>query len=453
MRLAVLSVFFFTLFSCPSAFAQPTVLSKDPRVEQIVRAVSAEHIRATIEKLVSFGTRHTLSTATDPNRGIGAARRWIRSEFERSSANSGGRMTVAFDECTLPPSPRVNRATTIVNVVATLRPKEENLPSAHQTIIISGHYDSRVTDVMDSVSNAPGADDDASGAALVLELARVLSGADVRATLVFICFAGEEQGLYGSQHFADEAAKQGQPIEAVLNNDIVGAIHGGDGDVDSTTVRVFSQALSPLDTGTVLRRVNTLGLENDRPSRSLARYCKEIGERYVPHFTVRMIYRADRFLRGGDQMPFHQHGFAAVRFSESKENFDHQHQNVRTEGGVEYGDLLKFVNLRYCANIARVNAAVAASIAFAPPRPTDAGLVVSGLAYGSTLHWTPAQGIDAAGYFVRWRETSSPVWQHAEFTTDTTATLKVSKDNALFGVQAVSKQGDASLYAIPMPVR
>ena len=446
---------FFSLlfFITPILVAQPRIPKPDPRVERIVQSVSPAHLRSTIEKLVSFGTRQTLSNASDPTHGIGAARQWIRSEFERYAANSAGRMTVAFDEFTQPVSPRIDRPTTLVNVVATLRPRNESDPSAKQTIIISGHYDSRVTDVMDSVSNAPGADDDGSGAALVLELARVLSGADVRATVVFVCFAGEEQGLYGSQHYADEAAKRGMPIEAVLNNDIVGAIDGGDGQVDSTSVRVFSQALSPLDTGTVLRRENMLGLENDGPSRSLARYCKEIGERYVPHFTVRMIYRADRFLRGGDHMSFHQHGFAAVRFSESKENFNHQHQDVRKEGGVEYGDLLKFVNPRYCANIARVNAAVAASIALAPPRPADPGMVVSGLAYGTTLHWKADHEGDVAGYQVRWRETNSPVWQYSRFTADTTAVLKESKDDFLFGIQAVSAHGDPSLYAIPMPVR
>ncbi len=441
------------LLSTATLVAQPETPTKDPRIEQIVRAVSPDHIRATIEKLVSFGTRQTLSDASDPNHGIGAARRWIRSEFERYAADSHGRMTVAYDEFTQPISPRINRPTTIANVVATLRPSDESMPAARQTVIISGHYDSRVTDVMDSVSNAPGADDDGSGAALVLELARVLSNADVKATVVFICFAGEEQGLYGSQHYADAAAKQGMPIEAVLNNDIVGAIRGGDGQVDSTTVRVFSQALSPLDTGNVLRRVNMLGLENDGPSRSLARYCKEVGERYVPHFTVRLIYRADRFLRGGDHMSFHQHGFAAVRFSESREDFHHQHQDVRTEGGVAYGDLLKFINPRYCATIARVNAAVAASIALAPPRPADAGMVVSGLGYGTTLRWNADRTNDVAGYFVRWRETDASRWQHSLFTADTTAALKESKDDFLFGIQAVNTHGDASLYSVPMPVR
>ena len=196
-----------------------------------------------------------------------------------------------------------------------------------------------------------------------------------------------------------------------------------------------------------------LGLENDGPSRSLARYCTEIGERYVPHFTVRMIYRADRFLRGGDHMSFHQHGFAAVRFSESRENFNHQHQDVRTEGGVAYGDLLKFINPRYCATIARVNAAVAASIALAPPRPADAGMVVSGLGYGTTLRWNADRTNDVAGYFVRWRETDASRWQHSLFTADTTAALKESKDDFLFGIQAVNTHGDASLYSVPMPVR
>ncbi len=435
------------------AAAQPKIPSKDPRVEQVVRAVSPDHIRANIEKLVSFGTRQTLSNTTDPNRGIGAARRWIKSEFERYATASKGRMTVAFDEFVQPVSPRIPRPTTIVDVVATLRPADTTQPSSRRRILIGGHYDSRVSDILDTVNNAPGADDDGSGAALVLELARVLSTADVRTTIMFVCFAGEEQGLYGSEHLAEEAQQEGWTIDAVLNNDIVGAIRGGDGQVDSTTVRVFSQALSPLDTGSVLKRINALGLENDGPSRSLARYSKEIGERYVPHFSVRMIYRGDRFLRGGDHMSFHQRGFAAVRFSESKEDFNHQHQDIRMENGIQYGDLLKFVNPRYCANIVRVNAAIAASLAFAPQPPAAPSLVIHGLAYGTTLRWDRDHEGGLAGYLVRWRETSSPTWQHERFTADTTLTLTESKDDFFFSVQAVSSQGDPSLYAIPIPAR
>ena len=435
------------------AFAQQEKPTADLRVQNIVGSVSPDRIRADIEKLVSFGTRHTLSDTSDPRRGIGAARKWIFSEFERSAAASHGRMTVAFDEFSEPPSARVPRPTNIVNVVATLRPFPTTGTSDGRTIVVSGHYDSRATDVMDATSDAPGADDDGSGTALVLELARVFSTADVRATVVFICYAGEEQGLYGSTHRAAMAAQVGARIEAVLNNDIVGGDHGGDGQVDSETVRVFSAAMNPADTGAALNRVNSLGLENDGPSRSLARYCKEIGERYVPGFSVRLVYRGDRFLRGGDQLPFHQKGFAAVRFSESKEDFNHQHQNVRDEGGVRHGDLPGFVNERYCANIARINAAVAASLAFSPPPPAHAVMILKGLAYGTDLRWSKNAGKDVAGYLIRWRDTSSPVWQHSAFTPDTTISLAAGKDDYLFGVQSVSTAGDPSLYSIPLPAR
>ncbi len=425
----------------------------DPRVAEIVRRVSAARISDTIEKLVSFGTRHTLSDTADPAHGIGAARRWIKAEFERSAAASGGRMSVAFDRFVIPASPRVPVPTPSDNVVATLRPSDTTQPSAKRIIIISGHYDSRDTDVMDAVSPAPGADDDGSGAALVLELARVMSGADVRATVVFICFAGEEQGLFGSKHWASMAAEGGLRIEADLNNDIVGGTHGGDGSIDSTSVRVFSEALNPADTGRVLARLNALGLENDGPSRSLARYCKEIGENYVPHFSVRLIYRGDRFLRGGDHLSFHQNGFAAVRFSEAKENFIRQHQNVRLENGVQYGDLPRFVDPEYCARIARVNAAVAASLALGPAPPSHVGMLTKDLSYGTELRWDRDRESDVAGYYVRWRATSAPIWENSIFTTDTTTSLDVSKDDFLFGIQAVDRSGDASLYSIPLPVR
>lgn len=359
-------------------------------------------------------------------------------------------MTVAYDPFVLPRSQRTPVPVQGANVIATLHPRIQEPGTESRTIIISGHYDSRATDVMDVTGDAPGADDDGSGTALVMELARVMANLDTRATVVFVCYTGEEQGLFGSTHLAEQTARQGRGIDAVFNNDIVGGVRGGNGEVDSTSVRVFSAALSPLDTGATLARRNALGLENDGPSRSLARYIKETAGIYVPGFAVRLIYRGDRFLRGGDHIPFHQQGIAAVRFSESKENFDHQHQNVRVASGVQYGDLLQFVDARYCAEIARVNAAAAASLALAPPEPAAAAIIVSGLAYDTQLRWNRIWGPGVAGYRVQWRETSSPVWEHSIFTTDTTVTLKASKDDNLFGVQTVDAEGDASAYAIPL---
>lgn len=429
--------------------AQQQLPTKDKRIEELLNRISAANIRASIEKLVSFGTRHTLSDTAGATRGIGAARRWIKSEFERYAATSGGRLTVAYDPFVIPQSQRTPNAVAGVNVVATLHPRAHGSELGSRTIIISGHYDSRATDVMDATSDAPGADDDGSGTALVLELARVMATLDTRSTVKFVCYTGEEQGLFGSLHYAESTVRDGIEVEAVFNNDIVGGIRGENGEVDSASVRVFSAAFSQRDTGGVFMRRNALGLENDGASRSLARYISETGALYVPGFIVRMVYRGDRFLRGGDHVPFHQRGNAAVRFSESKENFDHQHQNVRVEKGVEYGDNSRFVNVEYCARIARVNAAAAASIALAPSMPGDAGILVSGLAYDTRLRWKGVHEPGVAGYLVRWRETTSSVWEHSLFTQDTAVTVNASKDDVLFGVQTVDDEGDTSLYAIP----
>ncbi len=425
--------------------------ANDARIEAIVRQISPERLRANVDSLVHFGTRHTLSDTTSPTRGIGAARRWIRSQFEEYAKLSHNRMSVAYQQTIIPPGPRIPAPTAVVNVIATLRPSDPANPSANRTIIIGGHYDSRATDVMDATSDAPGADDDGSGSALVVELARVLSRQEFNATVVFVCFAGEEQGLYGSTALATRARSEGWDVEAVLSNDIVGAARGGDGSIDSTTVRVFSEAYSPLDTGMVFARRNAVGLENDGVSRSLARYVEEIGQRYVSGFRVQMIYRLDRYLRGGDHAPFHQRGYAAVRFTEAKEDFNHQHQDVHREQG--FGDLPEFMDFSYLANVARVNAATAASLAFAPAPVRHAGIVTSHLAYDTQLGWEPSPGPGTAGYLVRWRPTASAVWEHSFFTRDTTVTLNVSKDDFLFGIETVNERGDLSPSVPPFPVR
>ena len=406
-----------------------------------------------MEKLVGFGTRHTLSDTSSNERGIGASRRWIKSQFEEYAKQSHGRMTVEFQRSYVQPSARVPYPAEIVNVVATLSPRDTTTASSRRIILVGGHYDSRASDVIDTVSDAPGADDDGSGTALVLELARVLSMYEFDATVVIVCFAGEEQGLLGGTQLAAFAVKKNWNIEAVLNNDIVGGTHGGDGNVESTYVRLFSEAYNPLDTGSVFQQRNFLGLENDGGSRTLARSVKEIGEKYLPNFGVRLVYRRDRFLRSGDHVPFHQRGFAAVRFTEARENFNHQHQNVRIEKGVEYGDLPKFMDFHYCANIARVNAAAIANLAWSPVSPAKVGIVTSQLEYQTRLKWIKNSEHDLSGYFVRYRETSSPVWQLTEFTTDTTLTLEVLKDDFIFGVQSVDKEGNSSLIVVPRPLR
>ena len=420
-------------------------------VSGILSEISESNIRKTVDRLVGFGTRHTLSDTSSTSRGIGAARRWIRSEMERYAAASKGRMTVEFYESVVAPSSRVPQPAKIVNVVATLRPSVPVKPE--RMLVVGGHYDSRASDPNDVASDAPGANDDGSGTALTMELARVMARHEFEATIVFIAFVGEEQGLLGASQWAEMAKTKGWNVEAVLNNDIVGSSISGSGKQEASYVRVFSEAFSPIDTGITFRMRNSLGLENDGPSRSLARYVKDVAERYVPGFGVRMIYRRDRFLRGGDHSPFHERGFAAVRFSVAVENYDWQHQNVRAEEGKEFGDLPKFMDFSYCVNVARTNAAVLATLALAPAPPERPGVVTSRLEYQTTLRWLRNKENDLAGYFVRYRSTTSSEWEHSVFTRDTTLTLDLLKDDYLFGIQAVDKDGNVSLPAIPRPVR
>lgn len=440
----------FLTWSFSFAIAQQPPL-KNPTVEKIVKEISTENLKAIVEKLVSFGTRHTLSDTVSPTRGIGAARRWIKSEFEKYAQASSGRMTVEFHETIVQPSARVPNPSKIVNVVATLEPRRTPHQSPKRILIVGGHFDSRASDPLDAVSDAPGANDDASGTALTMELARVMSKYEFDATVVFIAFVGEEQGLLGATAWAEMAKQNGWNIEAVFNNDIVGSSVGGDGTKENRYVRLFSEAFSPADTGSVYRQRIALGYENDGGSRSLARYIKEIAERYQPNFGVKMVYRLDRFSRGGDHRPFHERGYRAVRFSVATENYDWQHQNVRVEGGKEYGDLVKFMDFEYLTHVTRANAAALATLAGAPAPPKNAQ-IVSALGYDTVLRWDKNTETDLAGYYVRYRETTSPVWQHQVFTADTTISLKPSKDEYLFGVQAVDKDGNVSLVTMPRSV-
>lgn len=443
----------FTLLVCIIPFvlsAQEPAL-KNQAVESIVKEVSTDNLRKLVEKLASFGTRHTLSDTVSATRGIGAARRWIKSEFERYAEASEGRMSVVFHETVVPPSARIPASTNVVNVVATLTPEPTHHRMPKRVLVVGGHYDSRASDPMDAVSDAPGANDDGSGTALVMELARIFSKRKLEATVVFIAFAGEEQGLLGAAAWAEMAKQNGWNVEAMFNNDMVGNSRSGTGKREPSYVRLFSEAFSPVDTGVVFRQRNSLGHENDGGSRSLARYIKEVAERYHPQFGVKLIYRLDRFLRGGDHRPFHERGFRAVRFCDALENYDWQHQNVRIEGGRAYGDLPKFMDFEYLTNVTKVNAAALATLALAPAPPTRVDLMTAQLGYDTVLRWTKNQEPDVAGYFVRYRETSSPTWHGAVFTSDTTMTLTQSKDDYLFGVQAVDRDGNVSLVTLPRP--
>jgi hypothetical protein len=426
----------------------------DARVSAALGGVSAERIRASIEKLASFGTRATLS-AQDPasiaaGRGIGAAREWIKAEFERYARDCRGCLEVKTDSFTQPAADRIPQPTEITNVYAVL--KGTDAENAKRIVLVTGHYDSRNSDPLDGKADAPGANDDASGAAISLECARVLSQLKFPATIIFLTVAGEEQGLNGSHHFAQMAKEQGWNLEAVLNNDIV----GGDKSVeqDHSVVRVFSEGLPAAATEQEIRRIRGLGGENDSGSRQLARYIAEAGRSYDVGVKPILVFRLDRYLRGGDHSSFNQQGFAAVRFTEFREDFDHQHQNVRTENGIEYGDLPKFVDFDYVAQVARLNAASLASLASAPAPPANVHLLTKDLGNDSTLTWEASPGRLASGYEILWRSTTSPEWEQVEKVGDVRRTsLKLSKDNVIFAVRAVDAEGHRSLPVVPLPER
>ena len=359
------------------------------------------------------------------------------------------------DEFIQEPGPRVPQPTKLTNVYAVLR--GTNPANAGRIVLVSGHYDSRNSDTNDAVGQAPGANDDASGTAVSLECARVLSRHKFPATIIFLTVAGEEQGLYGSAHFATMAEAQGWNIEAVLNNDIVGGNRTpGDTRQDPHTVRVFSEGIPSTASEQQLKLIRSLGGENDGPSRQLARYIAAVSAQYLPpkSFHPLLIFRHDRYLRGGDHSSFNQHGFAAVRFTEFREDYDHQHQNVRSENGIEYGDLPKFVDFAYVANVARLNAAVLASLASAPAPPEKVRLLTKQLQNDSTLQWEPSPGGLATGYDALWRDTAAADWQHVQSVGNVTkVTLPVSKDNVILAVRAVDAAGHRSLAVVPTPER
>ena len=430
----------------------PEKLPADPRIAAALTQVSAQRIQANIEKLVSFQTRLTLS-AQDPEsikagHGIGAAREWIKSEFERYSQECGGCLAVKTDSFTESPADRIPQPTVITNIYAVLKGTDPE--SAKRIVLVTGHYDSRNSDTFDASGVAPGANDDASGTAVSLECAGVLSKLKFPVTIIFLTVAGEEQGLNGSHHFAKMAKDQNWDIEAALNNDIVGGNRNPQ--QDPSVVRVFSEGLPVAATEAELRLIRNLGGESDSASRQVARYIAEIAWTYDAGVKPLLVFRLDRYLRGGDHSSFNQQGYPAVRFTEFREDYNHQHQNVRTENGIEYGDSLKFVNFDYVANVARLNAATLASLASAPAAPVKVRLQTKELENDSTLTWEASPG--ASAYEVLWRGTSSPEWEHAQAVGNVThATLPLSKDNVIFGVRALDQQGHRSLVVVPQPQR
>ncbi len=447
----------------------------DPAIQAALAQISAGQIHRTIEKLVGFHNRSTLSsmdTAIPPGQGVSAAADWIAQQLVQYSADCGGCMEIKRDtytqEAEPPPKGRIPNPTTITNVYAILRGSDPK--QAARMVLVTGHYDSinshyHATDdqVIATRAEAPGANDDASGVAVSLECARVLSRLKLPATLVFVAVAGEEQGLDGSRHLAQLAKKEGWQLEAVLNNDIVGGnTTPGETEQDKSAVRLFSEGIPGNATPEEIKRITSLGLESDSPSRELARAITDVSRSYqlaTPFHPV-LIFRRDRYLRGGDHRSFNQEGFAAVRFTEWREDFNHQHQDVRVEKGVQYGDLLQFVDFDYVARVARLNAAALATLSAAPAPPRDVKIVTKALDNNTTLRWSPGDGAPAGtAYEVVWRETSAPDWQRsttAKVQSDGgnfAATLAISKDNVIFGVRAFDAAGHRSVAVVPTPER
>jgi hypothetical protein len=438
------------LFFSQITFSQMTV--EDPEITKMITEVKAESLENTVKKLVSFGTRHTLSDTKSKTRGIGAAQQWVKSEFDKYARESNGRLTSKIDYFTIKADGRrIAVDSQLGNVMATLKGTDA---TDDRVLIISGHLDSRVTDVMDSKSDAPGANDDGSGVSAMMELAKIMSKRAFPYTIHFVAVTGEEQGLYGSRHLAELAKEENWNIVAMLNNDMIGnSLSSGTNLRDNTKVRVFSEATPYLETEDEAKMRKLTNRDNDSPSRLLARYIKTATDQYVDQLEVNLVYRNDRFLRGGDHTPFSQNGFTAVRFCEMNENFDHQHQDLRTENAVKYGDLPEFMDFEYLRKIAASNLATLANLAWAPKAPTNVGVEVKDLTNFSTLVWKAADNEKAFGYQILVRETSATNWEKTIFVTDTKATIPYSKDNFLFAVQAIDKLGHASLPVFPIPVR
>lgn len=426
--------------------AAPAQAPADPRIQAMTAAVSAADLQAIDKHLVDFGTRNAFSeTASTSTRGVFAARDWLRSQFEAIAKETGGRMTVSYDTYVQPKTERTPRDVTISSVVAVLKGDDPD----GRTYVMSSHYDSRNSEGNNATMDAPGADDNGSGTSAVLEAAKAMAKTQFHGTIVFACFDGEEQGLFGSGHYAQTLKAQGVKVLGDLNNDIIGASVGPHGEKAPYVVRVFSQAL-PVDAKVAF--VNAVGSENDSPARELARYAKSAGEQYVKPMNGQLIYRADRFLRGGDEESFLDQGFPAMRFVEKYENFNHQHQNVRVEGGVQFGDLMKYVDYDYLARVTRMNVATLASLALAPEQPEKVELVTANLGYDSTLRWQTVP--HAVSYEILWRETTSPVWQNSKNVGNVAqATVPVSKDDYILGVRAVGSDGLRSPVVYPVPVR
>ncbi len=423
----------------------------NPEIVKMLKEVSAKRIEADIRKLVSFGTRNTLSEQDNPTRGIGAARDWLFDEFTRISKDCGGCLDVQKQSFLQPKAPRVAEPTTLTNVFAILK----GTTNPERVYVVSGHYDSMCTSPTDAKCDAPGANDDASGTSASLELARVMSKRKFDATIVFMTVPGEEQGLLGAAYYAEQAKINKQNIEAMFTNDIIGGVLTFKKAANRNSVRVFSEGVPSDETEQQAGTRRSVGGENDSASRQLARFIKETADKYLAKFSVNLIYRRDRYLRGGDHIPFLERGFTAVRITETNEDYDHQHQNVRNENGKQFGDLPEYVDFEYVANVTRVNLASLASLAIAPSRPKNVGMVTTRLGNDTEIKWDANTDSDIAGYEIVWRDTTSATWANSLNVGNVTSYVMkaMSKDNFFFGVRAVDKDGNKSPVSFPRPMR
>jgi hypothetical protein len=426
------------------------IVHRDSVIGQMVSEVSKDSLESYVHTMVGFETRNTLSPQSSKTRGIGAARNWVLGKFLQFAGQSNGRLTAMIDTTTLQADGRrVDQPILLGNVMGTLKGTDA---TDKRIFIISGHLDNMRSNVMDREGDAPGANDDASGVAAVLECARVMSKHAFPATIIFVAVSGEEQGLLGANFLAEKAKRLNWNVEAVLNNDIIGSNNSNETNIiGNTKIRVFSEAFSILDTGRAALNIRSLGWENDGKSRQLARYVKEIGERYVDNLEVVMVYRNDRFLRGGDHTPFVNRGFAAVRFTEMNENYYHQHQDVRTENGIRYGDLPEFMDFEYLRKNAAMNLCNLANLAKSPAAPREVKVETKKLTNFTSISWQSPNGEMPKGYYILMRETTSPVWQRKIFTTRDSIELPYSKDNYFFAVQSVSASGNEGLPVLPLP--